>query len=103
MSESGGINKQIDKADVFLWGTRIAQLLWQENKRAFEFQYAESFLGFAIELSPFAMPVRQAPYTFSPADAWLLQPLFFNQNFDWKALFEHGLKGGSFLDDFSFE
>jgi serine/threonine-protein kinase HipA len=51
-------------AGVWLWGTRIGAVSMPDDSDVAIFQYDESFLASAIELSPLTMPLRGEPYTF---------------------------------------
>jgi serine/threonine-protein kinase HipA len=51
-------------AAVRLWGTRIGAVSMPEDSRVAAFQYDQDFLSSGIEVSPLAMPLRVAPYTF---------------------------------------
>ena len=51
-------------ASVNLWGRRIGAVSWDEDRAVGVCQYDPAFLSAGIEVSPFVMPVREAPYTF---------------------------------------
>ena len=51
-------------ASVNLWGRRIGAVSWDEDRAVGVYQYDPAFLSAGIEVSPFVMPVREAPYTF---------------------------------------
>ncbi len=51
-------------ADVLLWGTRIGRVLLPDGERTAVFAYDARFARSGIEVSPIAMPLRAAPYTF---------------------------------------
>ena len=52
-------------ADVNLWGRRIGAVSWDDARAVGVFQYDPGFASAGIELSPLAMPVREAPYAFA--------------------------------------
>ena len=51
-------------ASVNMWGSRIGGVSWDPDRAVGVFQYDPAFMGAGIELSPFEMPVREAPYVF---------------------------------------
>jgi serine/threonine-protein kinase HipA len=51
-------------AAVTLWGTPIGAVSMLEGQAVAAFQYDRGFLRSGIEVSPLAMPLRAAPYTF---------------------------------------
>ena len=51
-------------AAVNLWGRRVGAVSWDADRAAGVFQYEPAFLGAGIELSPFEVRVREAPYAF---------------------------------------
>ena len=51
-------------ASVNLWGRRIGAVSWDEERAVGVFQYEPAFLSAGIGVSPFVMPVREAPYAF---------------------------------------
>ena len=51
-------------ARVMLWGRRIGAVSWDAAGGLGIFQYDPRFPAAGIEVSPIAMPVREAPYTF---------------------------------------
>ncbi|MYC88919.1 MAG: type II toxin-antitoxin system HipA family toxin [Gemmatimonadales bacterium] len=51
-------------ASVNLWGRRIGAVSWDAGRGLGVFQYDPEFLSAGIEVSPIAMPVREAPYAF---------------------------------------
>ena len=51
-------------AGVMLWGRRIGAVSWDAARGLGIFQYDPRFVAAGIEVSPIAMPVREAPYTF---------------------------------------
>ena len=53
-----------DDARVNLWGRQIGAVSWDANRSVGVFQYHPAFVTAGIELSPFTMPVREAPYVF---------------------------------------
>lgn len=57
-------------AAVNLWGTRVGAVEMADGDTTATFQYDRHFLGSGVQLSPLAMPLREAPYAFpelSPA------------------------------------
>jgi serine/threonine-protein kinase HipA len=52
-------------AEVRLWGSRIGAVFIGEDSDIAVFQYSERFLSSKIEVSPLAMPLRAAPYSFA--------------------------------------
>ncbi len=57
-------------ANVLLWGRRIGAVSWDADRGVGVFQYDPAFLSAGIEVSPFTMPVREAPYAFPGLGAW---------------------------------
>ena len=51
-------------ASVMLWGRRIGAVSWDAARGLGVFQYDPRFVLAGIEVSPIAMPAREAPYTF---------------------------------------
>jgi serine/threonine-protein kinase HipA len=51
-------------AEVILWGTRVGAVQLPDGERFATFQYDPAFLPSGIEVSPLAMPLREAPYSF---------------------------------------
>jgi serine/threonine-protein kinase HipA len=51
-------------ASVILWGRRIGAVSWDETRSLGVFQYDPEFVGAGIEVAPFKMPAREAPYEF---------------------------------------
>jgi serine/threonine-protein kinase HipA len=51
-------------AEVILWGTRIGVVELPDGENIASFQYDPDFLPSGIEVSPLAMPLRGAPYSF---------------------------------------
>ena len=47
-----------------MWGRRIGAVSWDAARGLGVFQYAPRFVSAGIEISPIAMPVTEAPYTF---------------------------------------
>jgi serine/threonine-protein kinase HipA len=58
-----------EQAEVRLWGRTIGAVLLEDGEDAAVFQYTPEFAAAGIELSPLAMPLRPAPYSF-PALAY---------------------------------
>ncbi len=51
-------------ASVVLWGRRIGAVSWDAGRGIGVFQYDPEFVPAGIEVAPFAMPTREAPYEF---------------------------------------
>ena len=51
-------------ASVNLWGRRIGAVSWDPERGCGVFQYDPRFAAAGIELAPFVMPAREAPYAF---------------------------------------
>ncbi len=51
-------------AEVILWGRRIGAVSMEPGETVARFQYARSFVGSGIEVSPLVMPLSTAPYSF---------------------------------------
>ena len=51
-------------ASVILWGRRIGAVSWDAGRSIGVFQYDPQFVSAGIEVAPFAMPAREAPYEF---------------------------------------
>ena len=47
-----------------LWGRRIGAVSWDQTRTVGIFQYDPEFLGAGIEVAPFMMPAREAPFEF---------------------------------------
>jgi serine/threonine-protein kinase HipA len=58
----------VTDANVNLWGRRIGAVSWDDARAVGVFQYDPDFVNVGIELSPMAMPVREAPYVFPALD-----------------------------------
>ena len=52
-------------ASVNLWGRRIGAVSWDAERGSGVFQYDPRFAAAGIELAPFVMPAREAPYAFT--------------------------------------
>ncbi len=48
--------KQVSRADVILWGTRIAAVAWDQERELGYFEYDPAFLEAPVEVSPIVMP-----------------------------------------------
>jgi serine/threonine-protein kinase HipA len=57
-----------EEADVRLWGRTIGAVLLEDGTDVAVFQYAPEFAASGIEVSPLAMPLREAPYSFPALD-----------------------------------
>ena len=53
-------------AEVYLWGSKVGSLVWQ-NERGY-FEYSDGFQNSGIELSPIHMPNGKANYNFGNRD-----------------------------------
>ena len=51
-------------ARVVLWGRDIGAVSWVSERERCVFQYAPEFVGSNIQVAPFMMPLRAAPYEF---------------------------------------
>lgn len=51
-------------AEVYLWGTKIATVVFDNETGLASFEYADGFLRSGIEVSPIAMPLSPQVYTF---------------------------------------
>ena len=51
-------------ASVNLWGRRIGAVSWDQTRALAVFQYDPAFVGAGIEVAPFTMRAREAPYEF---------------------------------------
>ncbi|MCY3817241.1 MAG: type II toxin-antitoxin system HipA family toxin [Gammaproteobacteria bacterium] len=51
-------------ASVKLWGRRIGAVSWDADRALGVFQHDPAFAAAGIELAPFVMPAREAPYEF---------------------------------------
>ena len=51
-------------ASVQLWGRRIGAVSWDAGRGVGVFQHDPAFAASGIELAPFVMPAREAPYVF---------------------------------------
>ncbi len=49
---------------VNLWGRRIGGVSWEGGRAVGIFEYDPAFRAAGMELSPFVMPLREAPYVF---------------------------------------
>ncbi|NQZ82183.1 MAG: type II toxin-antitoxin system HipA family toxin [Colwellia sp.] len=57
------MDKVINRADVILWGLKVATIHWHENQGYFE--YSKEFQHSGIELSPLKMPLSAKSYSFT--------------------------------------
>lgn len=53
-----------DTARVLLWGSDIGAVTWLDDRAIGVFQYTPEFAESGIEVAPFVMPLRAAPYEF---------------------------------------
>jgi len=51
-------------ADVYIWGTKVGSLTYQDNSGLPSFQYSREFMNSGIELSPIKMPLSTNVYSF---------------------------------------
>lgn len=51
-------------AEVFLWGTRVGVVSYEENEKYARFEYDKNFISRGIELSPIVMPLNNRIYSF---------------------------------------
>ena len=49
---------------VNLWGRRVGAVSWDAGRAVGTFEYDPAFRAAGLELSPFVMPIRDAPYAF---------------------------------------
>ena len=49
---------------VNLWGRRVGAVSWDAERAVGIFEYDPAFRAAGLELSPFVMPIREAPYAF---------------------------------------
>lgn len=58
------MNKPINTAEVWLWGSRIGYLYQPEGSRLVQFEYDREFLNSGIEISPIMLPLSENVYAF---------------------------------------
>lgn len=58
------MNKPINTAEVWLWGSRIGYLYQPEGSRLVQFEYDREFLNSGIEISPIMLPLSENIYAF---------------------------------------
>lgn len=51
-------------AEVFLWGTRIGVVSYEDDEKYTRFEYDKDFIRSGIELSPIVMPLNNRVYSF---------------------------------------
>lgn len=61
-------NQQILVAEVFIWGTIVGYVSWDEKSEVAAFEYAESFLKAPVELAPLMMPKGRETFVFRALD-----------------------------------
>ena len=59
-----GTTIRVTDANVMLWGRRIGAVSWDQTRSVGVFQYDPDFVGAGIEVAPFMMPAREAPFEF---------------------------------------
>lgn len=59
---------KVDVADVFIWGTRVGAVAWDEERELGFFEYDPVFLQAPVELAPLMMPRARAIYSFPELD-----------------------------------
>jgi len=66
------VRQPVETAKVMMWGTQIGAVTWVNEELLGYFQFASDFLPSGIQLSPLAMPLAKAPYSFPalPRDAF---------------------------------
>ena len=55
---------KVDVAEVFMWGSRIGVVTWDQDREMAEFQYDEKFVSSSIQVSPITMPLSDKVYSF---------------------------------------
>lgn len=67
---SKGLEKQpkVDLAEVFIWGTRVGAVAWDDERELGFFEYDPDFLRAPVELAPLTMPRARAIYSFPELD-----------------------------------
>ncbi|MBN1267562.1 MAG: type II toxin-antitoxin system HipA family toxin [Anaerolineales bacterium] len=58
------MEKMVNTAGVFLWGSLIGAVTWQEDREYAVFQYSTDFQNSGIQVAPLMMPLREFPYEF---------------------------------------
>ncbi len=51
-------------AAVWLWGTRVGAVSWDERRSLGVFQFEPAFVPSGIQIAPLTMPLRESPYEF---------------------------------------
>ncbi|MYE87138.1 MAG: hypothetical protein F4X31_12970, partial [Gammaproteobacteria bacterium] len=59
-----GETRRVTDALVNLWGRRVGAVSWDAERAVGIFEYDTAFRAAGTELSPFVMPIREAPYAF---------------------------------------
>lgn len=55
---------KVDVADVFIWGTRVGAVAWDDERELGFFEYDPAFLRAPVELAPLMMPRAKTIYSF---------------------------------------
>lgn len=62
------MKKKITVAEVYLWGTLVGHISWDDDKEVSSFQYDQQFLDAPVEPSPIKMPKNLNIYSFKSLD-----------------------------------
>ncbi|ARU27283.1 type II toxin-antitoxin system HipA family toxin [Cellvibrio sp. PSBB006] len=61
-------HSKVDVADVFIWGTRVGAVAWDDERELGFFEYDPTFLRAPAELAPLMMPRARTIYSFPELD-----------------------------------
>lgn len=56
--------ERVDVAEVFIWGTRVGAVAWDEERELGFFEYDPEFLRAPVDLAPLTMPRARTIYSF---------------------------------------
>lgn len=58
------MKKKVNIADIFIWGTRVGSVVWDDKRELGFFEYSDQFLNSPVELAPLTMPKTREIYSF---------------------------------------
>jgi serine/threonine-protein kinase HipA len=62
---TSGAYQPVEAVRVYAWGTELGAVVREPTRRAYAFQYTDTWIKGDIELAPLHMPLARAPYVFS--------------------------------------
>lgn len=69
------VTRQVDVAEVWLWGRQIGAVLWNDSAELATFEYTSEFQQSGIEVAPLTMPLGGMQYQFPELDRRTFQGL----------------------------